>query len=287
MGFGSPLFSFASVKRGLEASLPSSCQQGALYSAYDEPALYIGNELNSFEDIVCRNKALNRSVAGLYACQTLLHENHPAGIESYNFHQIHSTLGNMGAKLGAGGYSNQTSPYSMRVISGATAGDGARVIVPYAFPSGGNLYEVSVLVHSVTVGTGNGYLFAGMAQGLNIFDPTQFQNWAGFYVTEDGISKCGIDCWGYQKIYTVSSALGRNVQAGDMLTVRLFRLEGSIDIDSVSFYVNGQRLFTMRGTALSYIPDAAMYPGFGAYARGLLSAEFAMTIRDCTVRYIP
>ena len=287
MGFGSPLFPFAAVTRGLASALPSSCQQGALYSAFDEPALYIGNELNSFEDIVCRNKALNRSVAGLYAGQTLLHENHPAGVESYNFHHVYSKLGSAGDVAGAGEFSNQTNPYRMRVISGTTAGDRARVFVPYAFPSGENLYEVNALVHSVTVGTGNGYLFAGMAQGLATFDPTASQNWAGFYVTEDGISKCGIDCSGYQKIYTVSSALGRNVQAGDMLTVRLFRLEGSIDIDSVSFYVNGQRLFTMRGTALSYIPDVAMCPGFGAYAIGALSAEFRMDIRDCTVRYIP
>jgi len=193
----------------------------------------------------------------------------------------------VGATSGGGGCYNLANPYRMRVISGAAPGDHARVVVPYAFPSGENLYEVNALVHSVTVGTGNGYLFAGMAQGLATFDPTASQNWAGFYVTEDGISKCGIDCSGYQKIYTVSSALGRNVQAGDMLTVRLFRLEGSIDIDSVSFYVNGQRLFTMRGTALSYIPDVAMYPGFGAYARGLLSAEFSMEIRASTIRYMP
>jgi hypothetical protein len=196
-------------------------------------------------------------------------------------------LGSVGVVSGAGGYSNQSSPYRMRVISGTTAGGSGRVVVPYAFPNGENMYEVNTLIHSVTVGTGSGFLFAGMAESLASFNPATSQNWAGFYVTEDGVSKCGIDCVGYQKIYTVSSVLGRNIQAGDMLTVRLFRLEGSIDIDSVSFYVNGQRLFTMRGTALSYIPDVGMYPGFLACAIGALSAEFRMEVRDCTVRYIP
>ena len=287
MGFGSPLFPFAAVTRGLESALPSSCQQGALYSAYDEPALYIGNEVNSFEDLVCRNKALNRSVAGLYVCQTLLHENHPAGMEVYNACQVTSYTGTTGVTSGAGvgEYSNQTSPYRMRVISGDADGENARIVVPCTFPAGGNLIEASYTIHSVTLGDGDGWLFAGAKAALNDFEPGVSPNYVGFYHTAGETSKCGIDCNGFAKEYDVNTRFGRNIQAGDTVTFRMFRLEGSIDIDSVSFYVNGQRIATMRGTALSYIPDSALYVGFGAFAKGV-TTPYTMDVRNFNVKVI-
>lgn len=284
MGFGSPLFSFASVKRGLEASLPSSCQQGALYSAYDEPALYIGNELNSFEDIVCRNKALNRSVAGLYVCQTLLHENHPAGIEEYVASQVTSYTGTTGVSSG-GRYTNQPSPYRMRTTSGLLTGENARIVVPYAFPAGGNLTEASFTVHSITLGDGDGWVFAGLKNSFADFQYGTSVNYAGFYHKRGETSKCGIDSGGHRREWDVNALLGRNIQQDDTVTVRLFRLEGSIAIDSVSFYVNGRRIATMRGTALSYIPDVPLYSGFGAYSYGV-STPYNMDIRCFRTRVI-
>lgn len=287
MGFGTPLYPFSSVTRGLEANIPATARAGALYSAYDEPALYFGNEINSFVDIVCRNKALDRSVAGLYACQTLLHENYPACIEEYHIHQNYAANGTTGVIAGTGTNQNLTAPARMEVTSGTVSGNNARILIPYQFPAGGNFLEACFTIHSVSMGVGNACLFAGWKNALNTFDPATADDFAGFWHETGGDSRCGIRAGGSLIQYNIKTIFGRNIQAGDTVAVRLFRIEGAIDIDSVSFYVNGKRVATMRGTALMYIPEVGLYPGFGAYANDTMTTEANLTIRGMDIRVIP
>lgn len=229
-------------------------------------------------------------VAGLYSCETLLHKNRNPIMESYAASQVTASAGFTSVSSGAGGYMNSSSPYSMYVYAGVTPGDNARVVIPYRFKIGGNFMDESIVLQGFDEGIGDGcLLFAGFAQSGVDIDVWANQNLIGWFCEDDGEWFHGVfnavsGQWGSPTV-----DLGRQVQAGDMLTTRLYRKEGISNIDSWAFYVNGLRVAYAESDTAN-MPMVNMYPIFGAYARSAYAAPTAypaMQVRHINFDYCP
>lgn len=235
-------------------------------------------------------RAGDSGVAGLYGCNTLLHRHINPGMEEYHACQIHAATGFLAVNGGAGTTGNLSSPYRIYAQAAVTPGDNGRVVIPYQYPATGNFYEVSAVVHGFDEGVGDGcLLFLGMAQSGADIDVWDNQNLLGWFCEDDGE-------WFHGVFNTVSGQwgsptidLGRQVQNGDMLTARMYRHEGSANIDSWAFYVNGLRVAYVEEDS-SNMPLVGMYPIFGAYSRSAYAAPAAysyMEVRQINMKYNP
>ena len=219
-------------------------------------------------------------VAGLYACKTILNEHRPVCTKEY--HLTGKYLD--GAEnpdvwfpiLGGTG----TIVYSTRYLTitsstGETAATRC-VIDKTKFPITGNFEEVSCKVGTVVSGVGGVRNIAiGFMSGFSVF---QTSDRAAFYY--DGTNwYVGYNA-GSHRVSTLP--IGREIQSGDIITVRLDRQEGSSNIDIVRFYINGQKQYET-----TTIPAEDLYAGIGVYNDASTTTAMSIAIDYFGCRYVP
>lgn len=222
--------------------------------------------------------------AEIYSCETMKHKHIPP-MERYCFNRPSSSNGGFAIADGDGVYSDASSPYSMHMQSGATAGSDARVVIPYAFPYNGNFLDMSVVLHDYSIGTGDLRIFIGLTESGSdgtLGSKSQivfYRSVASFvwrWYVSDGVSSYTGDVG--------ATSLGRDLQDGDLLTVRLYRLDSS-NVDSWAFYVNGLRI--AYGENSDVVPASNLYPVVGAYCQANSSVQATLQVRTFCFDYIP
>ena len=229
-------------------------------------------------------------VAGLYACQTLIHKHINPAMESYDISHNVSSYGTTNVNSGDGGTTNLSSPARMQVYSGVQDGANCRIVIPQHYPVTANFIEVSCLIHDQVDGAGGDLrTFIGLRNSWAYSSFAVGSQFIGFYKDSSGDWYRGTYSGTGGSASTDMGSLGRDPQDGDMLTVRLYRSEGAADIDSYAMYVNGLRITYQEGVS-SIIPSAPLYPGFGVYnhaGAGIATSDRSMDIRRFAFRYIP
>lgn len=287
MGLSAPVFGYNSIRSGFYSERPDDPKEGSLYAAYDvaNTRLLVANAVNDWKDIVSRG--LDSGTAALYGCGTLIHKHKIPLPERYCFNRPSSALGATALTTGGGIYNDASSPYSMYLQGGVTAGDNARVVIPYMFSPGGNLMDMSAIVHAFDPGDGDNRLIVGLKESGATSGLTGSSNLCFYYNGSAGVWRYWVsNSTGNISGNVADTNLGREIQAGDLLTCRLYRQEGVSDIDSYAFYVNGLRI--RYGEGVAAIPDTGMYPLIGSYCNsGTSTAYSTMRIRTMMFDYIP
>ncbi len=208
-----------------------------------------------------RNTAITNGVAGIYnPCKTLVDEHIPSCVVHYEFFgSVLDGTYNPDSWYPING--NGSVSYSTRVLTYSTltaVSAAARTVIDQeTYSMGRNYLSFVVRLSSMATGAGGTRNTAiGFQPAFSSFYST---NRATFFQDSDGDWYCG-----YNGGSTLVSSLtiGRNLQAGDVIEVRLCRVEGSSNIDKVCFYVNNAKQLEM-GSA--YIPTSACYAGIGVY----------------------
>lgn len=245
---------------------------------------------NDNAHLTTAKRAFDGGVAGLYSCNTLLHKHINPCMEEYHFCRSTTDLGSTAVTALGGAFANLTSPSRMQVQTAVTEGSNCRVVIPTQFNVAGNFMEVSALLHASDAGVGDGnIMFIGLANSFASIVPAIGAQLAGFWKGDDEIWHRGIYNATTGIESTSTGTLGRAIQDGDLLTVRLYRKEGSANIDSYAFYVNGLRITYLEAPG-SYIPTANLYPGFGVYniaGSGDSVASLLLEIRNFNFKYNP
>lgn len=234
-----------------------------------------------------RNGATALAVAGIYnPCKTILNEHRPVCTKEYHLTGKYlDGANNPDVWFPIKGVGVDASiSYANRVLtlnSGSGAISASRCVIDQTkFPITGNFLEVTFeLDHVSPGGGGDRKISVGFQPVFSEYNSTDR---AVFYAS-------GTDWYiGFANTATpfakVSALpLGRNLQTGDICTIRLDRQEGSSNIDIVRFYVNGQKQLESTG-----IPTVNVYAGIGAFARNSLVDEGCeIGIKYFGVRYVP
>jgi hypothetical protein len=219
-------------------------------------------------------------VAGLYACKTILNEHRPVCTKEYHLTGKYldgTDNPDVWFPIAAG---TGTVVYDTRylTITSSTGGAAANraVIDKTVFPITGNFEEVTCKIGTVAAGEGGTRRIAIGFQSA--FSGFQTVNRAAFY-WENGNWYCGYN-GGSQAL--AGLALGRELQAGDIITVRLDRVEGSSNIDIVRFYVNGQKQYETEN-----IPVANCYAGIGVFNDASTTTATSIGIDYFGCKYVP
>ena len=153
------------------------------------------------------------------------------------------------------------------------------VIDQTKFPITSNFLEVTAEIGSFDVGDGGGRKSAiGFQSAFSQYHPSN-TNRATLIYDDAGWTFCGrSEC---RK--TSLCPIGRNLQTGDIVTIRLDRQEGSSNIDIARFYVNGQKQWETTS-----IPTSNVYAGVGVFALdSLVDVGMQLGIKYFGVRYVP
>lgn len=244
---------------------------------------------NQYKNVITegdRNGATLAGVAGIYnPCKTILNEHRPVCTKEY--HLTGKYLDGLdnpdvwfpikGAGVGA------SVSYANRVLtlnSGTGAVSASRCVIDQTkFPITSNFLEVTVELDHVLAGEGGGrVLVVGF---MNAFSGvTDFQRATFFRNGSESEWRVGCN-GGSSRISTLP--LGRDLQPGDIVSIRLDRQEGSPNIDILRFYVNGQKQY--ESTA---IPTENIYAGVGAFnITSLVDVGCEIGIKYFGVRYVP
>jgi len=238
---------------------------------------YVDDNAGGFDITEYRNQAVTNGVAGIYnPCKTLVDEHIPSCVVHYEF---------FGSVLD-GSYNpdswypingNGSVSYNSRVLSYSTltgvSASARTVIDQEQFSMSRNYLSFTVKIDSMATGAGGTRNTAiGFQPAFSSFYST---NRATFFQDSSGNWYCG-----YTGGSTLVSSLsiGRNLQSGDVIEVRLCRVEGSNNIDKVCFYVNNVKQLEM-GSA--YIPTSSCYAGIGVYGDTSVT-----TARTLGVKYV-
>ena len=155
-----------------------------------------------------------------------------------------------------------SSAYATRVLtlkSGTGAITAGRVGIPYALSMTDHFLEVTFGYAGYVNGEGgqrNNFL--GFASSLATFPTTQC---IGF--SRDNTNDISYIVYGSTALQTVALTtlpIGRNLQATDFITIRLYTSEAGTAINTANFYINGALQFTTTS-----IPTVSVYSGFGVY----------------------
>lgn len=219
-------------------------------------------------------------VAGLYSCKTILNEHRPVCTKEYHLtgKYLDGTDNPDVWFPIAGG--NGSVAYATRflTVTGATAAVAANraVIDQVQFPIYGNFEEVTCRIGTVVAGAGG---VRNLAVGFqSAFSAFQAANRCTFYF--DGTNWYVGYNGGQQAV--ASLPLGRNLQAGDIVTVRLDREEGWSNINIVRFYVNGQKQYETAS-----IPTVNMYAGIGVFSDATVTTAMSIAIDYFGMKYVP
>ncbi len=240
-----------------------------------------------------RNGATANAVAGIYnPCKTLLNEHRPVCTKEY--HLVGKYLDGANNPdvwfpiKGAGtGAFVEYLDRELKLNSGSGMESASRCVIISAsrcvidqakFPITGGFLEVTCEIASLNNGEGGSRYFiigfksafsdsAGFERACFLFNGSQ-NKWS--FAFNGGTSNL------------VNAPLGRELQAGDIVTVRLDRIEGSPNINIARFYVNGQKQYETVN-----IPIEGVYAGIGAFASSLTDVGCEIGISYFGVKYSP
>lgn len=232
--------------------------------------------------LIARNEP--GGTAGLYTCKTILNEHRPVCTKEYHLTGKYlDGADNPDVWFPIPGAGGGTVVYDSRFLT-LTSGTGATsatrcVIDQTKFPITGNFIEVTVRIGATVVGAGGSRLITFGFQPAFSGYASSGSSRAVFIRDENGTWLVGAKEGGVQ-ISTLP--LGRNLQPGDICTVRLGRQEGSPNIDIVRFYVNGQKQYeTLK------IPTENCYAGIGAYSIGAVTTGTSISIDYFGCKFVP
>ncbi len=232
-----------------------------------------------------RNGTTANAVAAIYnPCKTLYNEHRPVCTKEY--HLVGKYLDgadNPDVWLPIKGVGVDASvSYANRVLtlnSGSGTTSASRCVIDQTkFPIAGNFLEVTFELDHSTIGEGGHRTIAvGFQPAFSAYASTN----RATVVCENGswyFCGSGTD---FKKV--VACPIGRNLQAGDIVTIRLDRQEGSTNIDILRFYVNGQKQFET-----TTIPTVNVYAGIGVFNNNsLVDVGCEIGIKYFGVRYAP
>jgi hypothetical protein len=231
-----------------------------------------------------RNGETNTAVAAIYnPCKTIFNEHRPVCTKEYHLTGKYLDGADnpdvwfpiKGAGVGA------SVTYSDRVLtltSGTGAASASRCVIDQTkFPITCNFLEVTCEISEAIHGEGGEKRTAiGFMGAFSAYDGSSF---VGFSMNTNGawiVASAG------QATLLTSRPLGRTLQNGDIVTVRLDRQEGSPNIDIARFYVNGQKQWENVT-----IPDVNLYAGVGVFSSSLTDVSRSLSIKYFGVRYVP
>lgn len=230
--------------------------------------------------LIGRNKP--DGTAGLYTCKTILNEHRPVCTKEY--HLIGNQLDGQsnpdvwfhipGAGDGSIVYSNRF----LTLTSGTGATSATRCVIDQTkFPINGNFLEVTCRLGPEVLGQG------GERRTVFGFAPA----FSSFQIDTIGFVRPGTAVWHVMSTLDnwepiTGLPLGRNLTAGDIITVRLDRQEGSPNIDIARFYVNGQKQYET-----THIPTQNCYAGIGVFTDASTTSARAVSIDYFGVKFVP
>ena len=230
--------------------------------------------------LIARNEP--DGTAGLYACKTILNEHRPVCTKEYHLTGKYLDGADnpdvwFPIAAGTGSIVYATRYLTITSSTGDVSANRA-VIDQTKFPIAGNFAEVTCKIGTVVAGangtrnTSIGFqdAFSSLAVNRAVFYYNG--NTHKWYIASLDPS-----------VAVDTLPLGRDLQAGDIVTVRLDRVEGSTNIDIVRFYVNGQKQYESS----SGLPLVDMYAGIGVYNDASVTTAISFSTDYFGVRYVP
>lgn len=233
--------------------------------------------------LIGRNKP--GGTAGLYDCKTILNEHRPVCTKEYHLTGKYlDGADNPDVWFpipGAGGGTVVYDDRFLTLTSGTGETSASRCVIDQTkFPITGNFIEVTCRIGASDIGAGGSdrLIAFGFQPAFNVFYGSGTDR-ATFRRTNTGEWLIG----GKTDSDALSTLpLGRNLQPGDICTVRLDRREGSPNIDIARFYVNGQKQYETLD-----IPTANCYAGIGAYSIGAVTTGTSIAIDYFGCKFVP
>jgi hypothetical protein len=209
-------------------------------------------------------RATAGGVAGVNSSNVILSQHMPGCLQEIyiNGKQL-STTGYIDNDIWEILASSPTSAaYATRTLtlkSGTGAITAARAVMPYTHAITDHFLEIIVGYAGYTNGEGGTRnTFIGFAQSLAALPTAQA---VGF--TRDNTNDVSYIMYGSTSVSTVALStlpLGRNLQATDVITIRLETSEAGSAINTAKFFVNGILQYTTTS-----IPTVSVYAGCGVY----------------------
>jgi len=244
------------------------------------------NTLVELLDASDRNGETNTAVAAIYnPCKTIFNEHRPVCTKEYHF--VGKYLDGADnpdvwfpIKGEGTGASVAYLARELKINCGSGMVSASRCVIDQTkFPITGNFLEVTAEIGSLDVGEGGSRRAAIGFQpaftqyyGDNTDRATIVHDSAGWYFCGRTGTKS-----------TTACPIARQLQPGDIATIRLDRQEGSSDIDIARFYVNGQKQWETLG-----VPTENVYAGVGVFAtNSLVDVGMQLGIKYFGVRYVP
>lgn len=229
-----------------------------------------------------RNQNVPGAVAGIYnPCRTILNEHRPVCTKEYHLTGKYlDGADNPDVWFPIPGAGGGTVVYSSRFLT-LTSGTGAVsatrcVIDQTKFPINGNFLEVTCKIGAMVDG-------AGGSRRCVIGFQSAFSSYMGTaratFFSYNGIWRIAPPG---QEVLLTSLPLGRNLVPGDVVTVRLDRVEGAANINIVRFYVNGRKQYESLT-----IPAEDMYAGIGVFSTVDTTTAASIAIDYFGVKYVP
>jgi hypothetical protein len=241
--------------------------------------------LTSSEVIALINRGGEGGTAGLYDCKTILNEHRPVCTKEYHLTGKYlDGADNPDVWFPIPGEGGGTVVYSDRFLT-LTSGTGATsatrcVIDQTKFPITGNFIEVTVRIGASVNGAGgfNRRVSIGFQPAFNMFYGAGTDR-ATFNRSAAGSWRIGAK---ENEVELTNLPIGRNLQTGDICTVRLGRQEGSPNIDIARFYVNGQKQYETVN-----IPEEDCYAGIGVFSDADTTTATSIAIDYFGCKFVP
>lgn len=231
--------------------------------------------------LIARNQP--GGTAGLYGCKTILNEHRPVCTKEYHLTGKYlDGVDNPDVWYPLPGAGGGTVVYANRFLT-LTSGTGATsatrcVIDQTKFPITGNFIEVTVRIGATVLGAGGSpHIAFGFAPAFSNFPGLER---AIFYISPSGITFIAYNGGGVIRL--TNCPIGRNLEPGDICTVRLDRREGSPNIDIARFYVNGQKQYETLN-----IPTEDCYAGIGVFTNADATTATSIAIDYFGCKFVP
>ena len=231
--------------------------------------------------LIARNE--EGGTAGLYDCKTILNEHRPVCTKEYHLTGKYlDGADNPDVWFPIPGAGGGTVVYSNRFLT-LTSGTGVTsatrcVIDQTTFPITGNFLEVTCKIGTYNMGAGGSrHAVIGFASAFSAYQVVAERA----YFKIAGSGTCFIEIEGIQ-IRLDSCPIGRNLQSGDIVTLRLDRVEGTANINIARFYVNGQKQYET-----TTIPTVNCYAGIGVFSNADTTTPVIIAIDYFGVKYVP
>ena len=239
--------------------------------------------LTSSEVLALINRGGAEGTAGLYACKTILNEHRPVCTKEYHLTGKYlDGADNPDVWFPIPGAGGGTVVYDSRYLtltSGTGAVSASRCVIDQTkFPIAGNFAEVTCRIGAVNDGSGS-------SRAILIGFKSAFSGNSGSelisYAYNASVGKWSVVS---NSVYANISTLpiGRELQSGDVVTVRLDRQEGSPNIDIARFYINGQKQYET-----TQLPIVDCYAGIGVFTDANATTPVSIAIDYFGVKYVP